>query len=78
MGYLTYAQNKQLLYDFTEIPQALMLNPGMETDFNWYAGIPVLSGISVHAVSDGISVNTFLPMTAWILMIKLGIGPLMQ
>ena len=57
MGYIAHAQNKQLLYDFTEVPQALMLNPGMETDFNWYAGIPVLSGISVHAVSDGISVN---------------------
>lgn len=57
MGYFAYAQNKQLLYDFTEIPQALILNPGMETDFNWYAGIPVLSGISVQAGSNGISVN---------------------
>ena len=34
------AQNKQILYDFTEIPQALMINPGMSTDFQWYAGIP--------------------------------------
>ncbi|MGB5498067.1 MAG: DUF5723 family protein [Maribacter sp.] len=57
MGSFAYAQNKQLLYDFTEIPQALMVNPGMETDFNWYAGIPVLSGISVQAGSNGISVN---------------------
>jgi len=57
VGYFAYAQNKQLLYDFTEIPQALMINPGMETDFNWYAGIPVLSGISVQAGSNGISVN---------------------
>jgi len=57
VGIFVHAQNKQLLYDFTEIPQALMLNPGMETDFNWYAGIPVLSGISVQAGSSGISVN---------------------
>ena len=57
VGIFAHAQNKQLLYDFTEIPQALMVNPGMENDFNWYAGIPVLSGISVQAGSSGISVN---------------------
>ena len=57
VGIFVHAQNKQLLYDFTEIPQALMLNPGMETDFNWYAGIPALSGISFQAGSSGISVN---------------------
>ncbi|MFT6935563.1 MAG: hypothetical protein ACJAUQ_001960, partial [Maribacter sp.] len=34
------AQNKQVLYDFNDIPQALMVNPGMETDFQWYAGVP--------------------------------------
>ncbi|MDT7827954.1 DUF5723 family protein [Pricia sp. S334] len=51
------AQNKQLLYDFTEIPQAGMVNPGMETDFHWYAGIPGVSGIMVQAGSSGISVN---------------------
>ena len=56
-GIFAHAQNKQLLYDFTEIPQALMLNPGMENDFNWYAGIPILSGMSVQAGSSGISVN---------------------
>ncbi len=57
VGLFAHAQNKQLLYDFTEIPQALMVNPGMETDFKWYAGIPVLSGMSVQAGSSGISVN---------------------
>ena len=51
------AQNKQILYDFTEIPQALMINPGMSTDFQWYAGIPMLSGISLQAGSNGITVN---------------------
>jgi hypothetical protein len=51
------AQNKQLLYDFSEIPQSLILNPGVQADFNWYAGVPVLSGLSAHAGSNGISVN---------------------
>jgi hypothetical protein len=51
------AQNKQVLYDFNEIPQSLLLNPGMEADFMWYAGVPLLSGISAYAGSNGISVN---------------------
>ncbi len=52
-----YAQNKQLLYDFTEIPQSLMVNPGAKTDFKWYTGVPMLSGVSFQAGSSGISVN---------------------
>ncbi len=51
------AQNKQLLYDYVEIPQALMLNPGMETGYDWYAGIPVISGIHTQAGTSGLSVN---------------------
>ena len=51
------AQNKQLLYDFREIPQALLLNPGTRTSYNWYAGIPLLSGVSFQAGSSGITVN---------------------
>ncbi len=50
-------QNKQLLYDFVEIPQATMINPGMETDFKWYSGFPALSGVMLQAGSSGISVN---------------------
>ena len=52
-----FAQNKQLLYDFTEIPQALLINPGMQTDYQWYAGIPSLSGISFQAGSSGLTVH---------------------
>ncbi|NER10496.1 hypothetical protein SAMN06265375_102529 [Muriicola jejuensis] len=55
-GFL-YAQNRELLYDCTEIPQALLLNPGMETSFTWYAGIPLASGIYAQAGSSGITVN---------------------
>lgn len=51
------AQNKQLLYNFNEIPQSLMVNPGGFVDYRWYAGAPLLSGISVQGGSSGISVN---------------------
>ena len=51
------AQNKQLLYDFLEIPQALMINPGMQTSYEWNAGIPLLSGIAGQAGTSGVSVN---------------------
>ena len=50
-----HAQNKQLLYDFSDIPQALLVNPGVQTDFKWYAGIPGVSGISAQAGSSGVS-----------------------
>lgn len=51
------AQNRALLYDFTEIPQALLLNPGARNSHAWYAGVPMVSGISVNAASSGITVN---------------------
>ena len=54
---LLQAQNKQLLYDFIEVPQALMLNPGMQTSYKWHAGIPMLSGVAAQAATSGISVN---------------------
>ncbi|MET6989797.1 DUF5723 family protein [Sediminicola arcticus] len=51
------AQNKQLLYDFMEVPQALMLNPGARATYQWYGGIPMLSGISAAAGTSGVTVN---------------------
>jgi hypothetical protein len=56
MGFIS-AQNKQLLYDFYETPQSLLLNPGVKTPYKWHAGIPVISGIAVQAGSSGITVN---------------------
>lgn len=56
MGCLyAHGQNKQLLYDFTDIPQSLMSNPAADVDFKWYSGFPVLSGISFYAGSSGVS-----------------------
>ncbi len=54
---ISYAQNKQLLYDFYEIPQSLLLNPGVKTPYKWHTGIPFLSGFSVQAGTSGITVN---------------------
>ena len=57
-GYTTVcSQNKEVLYDFTEIPQALLLNPGMEVGFSWYAGVPFTSGIYGQAGTSGITVH---------------------
>ncbi len=53
----TFAQNKQLLYDFYEIPQSLMINPGIKTSQKWHVGVPVISGISVQGASSGVTVN---------------------
>ncbi len=57
LGTGLFAQNKQLLYDFTGIPQTLMSNPGAETDFKWYVGVPMLSGLSFQIGSSGVSAN---------------------
>src|SRR5690606_21946293 len=51
-----YAQNKQLLYNFSEIPQSLMLNPGGKQPGRAYIGVPLVSGLYAGAASSGISV----------------------
>ncbi|CAL2091082.1 DUF5723 family protein [Tenacibaculum sp. 190524A02b] len=51
-----YAQNKQVLYNFDEIPQTLLLNPGTETNYRFHAGIPLLSGISMNFGVTGATV----------------------
>ena len=50
-------QNRQLLYDFYEIPQSLMVNPGVKTLEKWHVGIPALSGFSFQAGTSGVTVN---------------------
>ncbi len=49
-------QNKQILYDFNEIPQSLLLNPGTEVDYKWHFGIPLLSHIHFDIGNTGPSV----------------------
>ena len=49
------SQNKQILYNFTAVPQSLMTNPGSDVKYNWYFGVPLLSGISANVGSSGFS-----------------------
>jgi hypothetical protein len=51
------AQNKQLLYDFHEIPQSLMVNPGVKTLQKWHTGIPFISGLAIQAGTSGVTLN---------------------
>ncbi|QCX01090.1 hypothetical protein FGM00_13550 [Aggregatimonas sangjinii] len=57
LGLGLQGQNKELLYDFNEIPQSLMVNPGVQSDFQWYVGVPTLSQISFQAGSSGLAVT---------------------
>jgi len=50
------AQNKELLYNFTAIPQSSMVNPGADVSYKFYFGVPVLSGISANLGSSSFSV----------------------
>lgn len=51
-----FSQNRQILYNFTSVPQSLMSNPGSDMKYNWYVGIPFLSGFSTSMGSSGFSV----------------------
>jgi hypothetical protein len=48
------AQNKQVLYNFAELPQTLLLNPASETNYKFHIGVPFLSGFSAQVGSKGI------------------------
>ena len=50
-----FSQNKQVLYNFTSVPQSLLTNPGSDFRYEWYFGVPLLSGISVNVGSTGFS-----------------------
>ncbi len=53
VAFCGYSQNRQVLYNFTAIPQSMMTNPGADFKYNWYAGVPLLSGISANVGSSG-------------------------
>ncbi|MDH7444787.1 DUF5723 family protein [Aquimarina sp. 2201CG14-23] len=56
LGCSLYAQNKETLYDFTDLPQSLMLNPGAEVNFKSHIGVPFLSQIHINAGFRGASI----------------------
>ena len=49
------AQNKEQLYDFGDVPQTLLSNPGAKVNFKKHFGIPFLSHIHVNGGSSGAS-----------------------
>lgn len=51
------SQNKQVLYDFAGLPQTLLLNPGLETNYKYHIGVPLLSGFSSEFGSTGFKVS---------------------
>jgi hypothetical protein len=53
---ICFSQNKQLLYGFDEIPQTLLLNPGVNMNQKFHVGIPVLSGVSFQAGATGFTI----------------------
>ena len=56
VGFFAIAQNKQILYGFDDVPQSLMLNPGMKVTQKKHYGIPFLSQIHINGGSSGVSV----------------------
>ncbi|WP_163409677.1 DUF5723 family protein [Flavobacterium ajazii] len=52
---ICFSQNKQILYNFTSIPQSLLVNPGADVSYKYFFGIPVLSGISANVGSSSFS-----------------------
>ena len=52
---VSFSQNKQILYGFSEIPQSLLLNPGGKVDSDWHFGVPLLSHIHVNGGSSGVT-----------------------
>ena len=52
-----FCQNKQILYNFTSVPQSMLVNPGSDVKYNWFVGLPLLSGISANIGSSGFSIN---------------------
>ncbi len=53
---VTHAQQKEGMYDFTSIPQSLLLNPGAEINFNSHYGVPFLSQFHANLGFKGSSV----------------------
>lgn len=55
IGFLSIAQNKQLLYGMSEVPQSLLINPGGIVQYDKHFGIPFLSHIHINGGSSGVN-----------------------
>ncbi|WP_026775267.1 DUF5723 family protein [Polaribacter sp. Hel_I_88] len=54
LAFSATSQNKQILYNFAELPQTLLLNPAAETNYKFHVGVPFLSGFSAQIGSKGV------------------------
>ncbi|APG61145.1 DUF5723 family protein [Christiangramia salexigens] len=52
-----FAQNRPLLYNVDDLPQALLQNPGTRIDFTKHIGIPFFSQIHLFAGSTGVTAH---------------------
>ncbi len=57
VSFISYSQNKKILYGFAEMPHTLMVNPGAETNFKFHAGIPALSGLYFNIGSSEATIS---------------------
>ncbi|WP_051907793.1 DUF5723 family protein [Flavimarina sp. Hel_I_48] len=55
-GFTCWGQNIQL-YNADYLPQSLLMNPGVEVEYDYHFGIPLLSGIHAGFGSTEITVN---------------------
>ena len=56
LSIFSFGQNKEILYNFTTIPQTLLTNPGADVSYKAYIGIPLLSGINLNIGTNSFSV----------------------
>lgn len=56
-GWLVKGQNQQLLYNFEDLPQSLLLNPAAEPTFDFHVGVPLLSKASFSAGTSGVTLH---------------------
>ncbi len=52
-----FSQNKQVLYNFANLPQTLLNNPGADIKYNSHIGIPLFSNFSIETGTSGILVS---------------------
>ncbi|MGO4818111.1 DUF5723 family protein [Flavobacterium sp. W22_SRS_FP1] len=55
MSISCFSQNKQILYNFSTVPQSLLTNPGTDFKYKYYFGVSLLSGVSLNVGSTGFS-----------------------
>ena len=50
-----FAQNKQVLFGFNDIPQSTLINPSTTLDNDWYIGLPLLSHFHFNFGASGVN-----------------------